>query len=376
MNRKNRSSVIVPFLIAMLGVGVAGCSSGQRAEPQPPETVSNVPLIVVHKMTVPDFLEAVGTVRAAQSSQISSQMMGNIREIRAQQGDRVQAGQILATIDDAQPRAAVEQATAAVSAAEKEVSAADSDLALAETTLKRYQQLFDKKSVSPQEFDEIKARRQSAEARRDMARAGQAQANAALTQARTSFGYTEVRAPFTGVVTGKNADAGTMASPGMPLFTLEDSRKYRLEVTVDENSIRIVRAGQSVSVALDALGGAAISGRVEEIVPAADAASRSFLVKIGLPPDAHLLSGMYGRARFPTGKRQALLIPQTAIATRGQLQGVYVIDANRMSGLRYVTLGKASGPQVEVLSGLEDGETIVSEPGTRELGGKLIAVKQ
>ena len=111
-----------------------------------------------------------------------------------------------------------------VTAAEKEVSAADSDLALAESTLKRYQQLYEKKSVSPQEFDEIKARYQSAEARRDMARAGQAQANAALTQARTTLGYTQIRAPFSGVVTDKKADAGTLASPGMPIFTLEDTR--------------------------------------------------------------------------------------------------------------------------------------------------------
>ncbi|MBZ5643575.1 MAG: efflux RND transporter periplasmic adaptor subunit [Acidobacteriia bacterium] len=376
MNRTSPSTAIVSLFLAFFGAGIAGCSSPQHAEPQPPETVSNVPVIVVHKSAVPDFLEAVGTVRAAQASRVSSQTMGTIREIRAQQGDRVQAGQVLATIDDAQPRAAVELASAAVSAAEKEVSVADTDLALADATLKRYQQLFDKKSVSPQEFDEIKARRQSAEARRDMGRAGEAQANAALAQARTSLGYTEVRAPFAGVVTEKNADAGALASPGMPLFTLEDSRKYRLEATVDENSVRIVRAGQNVSVSLDALGSGTLSGKVEEIVPSADAASRSLLVKIGLPPDAHLLSGMFGRARFPLGARQALLIPQAAIATRGQLQGVYVIDANHMSALRYVTLGKINGQQVEVLSGLEDGETIVTAPGTRELGGKLIAGKQ
>ena len=166
-----------------LSGALAGCSSERRAEPHAPETVSNVSVIVAHKTTVPDWLEAVGTVRAAQTSQVASQMMGNIVEMRAHEGDRVQSGQVLAMIDDAQPRSAVDQATAAVTAAEKEVSAADSDLALAEATLKRYQQLYEKKSVSPQEFDEIKARYQSAEARRDMARAGQAQANAALTQA-------------------------------------------------------------------------------------------------------------------------------------------------------------------------------------------------
>ncbi len=376
MNHKSPAAAVVPILIAVLGAGLAGCSSPRQVEPQAPETVSNVPVIVVHKTTVPDLLEAVGTVRAAQTSQVSSQMMGNIREVRAREGDRVQAGQVLATLDDSQPRAAVEQATAAVAAAEKEVSAADSDLALADATLKRYQQLFDKKSVSPQEFDEIKARRQSAEARRDVATAGQSQANAALAQARTSLGYANVRAPFAGVVTGKNADAGALASPGMPLFTLEDTRRYRLEVPVDESNIRIVRAGQSVSVSLDALGSAAISGKVDEIVPAADAASRSFLVKIGLPEDARIHSGVFGRARFPLGERQALLIPHAAIAERGQLHGVYVMDANRIFQLRYVTLGRTSGQQVEVLSGLEDGETIVAAPGTRELGGKQIAVKQ
>jgi RND family efflux transporter MFP subunit len=380
MKRNSNAPAIVSILIALFGSGLAGCSSAQHVEPQTPETVSDVPVIIVHKTTTPDWLETVGTVRAAQSSQVSSQMMGNIREIRAQEGDHVQAGQLLAAIDDSQPRAAVEQATAAVGAAEKEVSAADSDLALAEATLKRYQQLFDKKSVSPQEFDEIKARRQSAEARRDMASAGQAQANAALTQARTSLGYTVIRAPFAGVVTEKRANPGSMASPGMALFTLEDARKYRLEVTVDESHIRIVRAGQSVSISLDALGGAEISGKVDEIVPAADPASRSFLIKIGLPGDARLLSvmrsGMFGRARFPLGVRQALFIPAMAIVARGQLQGVYVIDANRMSGLRYVTLGRTAGQQVEVLSGLEDGENIVAAPGTRELGGKQIALKQ
>jgi RND family efflux transporter MFP subunit len=372
----SHASAAVTVLIAVLGAGLSGCSGEKPAETRAPETLSNVSVIVVRQTTVPNWLEAVGTVRAAQTSQLASQMMGNIRDIRAQEGDRVDAGQVLATIDESQPRAAVEQATAAVAAAEKEVSATDSDLALAEATLKRYQQLFDKKSLSPQEFDEIKVRRQSAEARRDMARAGQAQANAALAQARTSLGYTTIRAPFAGAVTERKANPGTLASTGMPIFTVEDTRNYRLEVTIDENNIRIVRTGQSVSVSLDSLGSAELSGKVAQIVPAADPASRSFLVKIGLPTDAHLRSGLFGRARFPLGERQALLIPRTAIINRGQLEGVYVVDASRMSGLRYITLGKTAGQQIEVLSGLQDGERIVADPGTREMGGKQIALQQ
>jgi len=377
MSHKNYA-IKVFYLLAMALSGVlAGCTNERRAASLPPETVSNVSVIVAQKTTVPDWVEAAGTVRASQTSQVSSQVMGNIVEIRTHEGDRVQAGQVLAILDDTQSRSATDQATATVTSAEKEVSAADSDLALAVTTLKRYQQLYEKKSVSPQEFDEIKARYQSAEARRDMARAGQAQANASLTQARTSLGYTRIRAPFAGVVTERKVDAGTLASPGMPLFTIEDTRSYRLEVAVDESDLRLVRIGQVSPVTIDALGNAKLSGKVVQIVPAADPASRSFLVKVELPADARLRSGLFGRARFPRGERSALLVPSTFLVERGQLQGVYVLDANQIAGLRYVTLGKSTGEQAEVLSGLQEGEKLVTAPGgDRDLSGKRIAPGQ
>jgi RND family efflux transporter MFP subunit len=249
---------------------------------------------------------------------------------------------------------------------------ADSDLALAESTLKRYQTLFEKKSVSPQEFDEVKARQQAALARRDMTEAGQAQAQAALSQARTSLDYTRIRAPFEGVVTDKKADSGTLASPGMPIFTVEDVRRYRLEATVNENDLRYVRTGQQVSVAINALDNAGLNGRVVQVVPAADPASRTFLVKIELPTDTRLRSGLFGRAQFSRGERQALLIPRSAVVERGQLQGIYVLDQNKVASLRYITLGKPSGAEVEVLAGLQDGERLVAKPGAVDLNGKRI----
>ena len=375
MNHRKHATIVLSLLIMVSSGTLAGCTNEKGTVPAAPEMVKNVSVVVVQKTTVPDWLEAVGTVRAAQTSQVASQMMGNIVEIRAREGDRVLGGQILAIIDDTQPRSRVEQAAAALRAAEKEVSTADSDFSLAEATLKRYQQLYEKKSASPQEFDEIKARYQSAEARREMARAGQAQAAAALTQARTSLGYAQIRAPFAGLVTERKADAGTLASPGMLLFTVEDTRNYRLEATVDETDIRIVRIGRAVQAAVDSIGKAELSGRVVQIVPAANTASRSFLVKVELPPDSQLRSGLFGRARFPHGERTSLLIPRTALVERGQLQGVYVIDANQIAGLRYLTLGKPTGDQVEVLSGLQDGERLVAAPGSRDLGGKRIAAQ-
>ena len=186
------------FLFMMLPAvfSLAGCSSEQTRTTPSPEVVRNISVLAVQQANIPDLLEAVGTVRAAQTSDAASQMMGNIVEIRAHEGDHVQRGQVLAVIDDSQPRAAVDRATAAEFAAQQQLAGADSDLALAESTLKRYQTLHEKKSVSPQEFDEVKARQQAALARRDIAKAGQAQAQAALNQERTSLDYTRTRAPL------------------------------------------------------------------------------------------------------------------------------------------------------------------------------------
>ena len=376
MNRMNTelklSSLLLASMLLASIAGLGGCSADQQHAALVPETVRNISVVTLQPANVPDLVEAVGTVRAAQSSDLASQMMGNIVEIRVHEGDHVQRGQVLAVIDESQPRAAVDRATAADIAAQQQLVAADSDLALAESTLKRYQNLYEKKSVSPQEFDEVKARQQAARARRDMAQAGQGQAQAALAEARTSLDYTRIRAPFDGVVTEKKADTGTLASPGMTIFTVEDVRRYRLEATVNENDLRYVRTGQQVSVVIDALDNTGLEGKVVQIVPAADSASRSFLVKIELPTDLQLRSGLFGRAQFSRGQRQALLIPRSAVVERGQLQGVFVLDQNQVASLRYVTVGKSSGSDIEVLAGLQSGERLVVKPGELDLNGKRI----
>ncbi|HVN18665.1 MAG TPA: efflux RND transporter periplasmic adaptor subunit [Dongiaceae bacterium] len=363
---------VIPILLLLASATFIGCSGEHKTVSAAPEIVRNVSLVAAQTAKIPDVVEAVGTLRAAQTSQLAAQMMGNIVEIRVHEGDRIQRGQVLAVIDDAQPRAALDRATAADLAAQQEIAASDSDFTLAEATFRRYQTLYEKKSVSPQEFDEVKARYQASQARCDVARSGQVQAKAALEQARTALGYTRILAPFDGVVAEKKADVGTLASPGMPVFTVEDLRRYRLEATVNETDLRYVHMGQQVPVLIDAVGDKELKGRVVEIVPAADPASRSFLVKIEVPSDPALRSGLFGRSQFTRGERSALLIPRTAVVERGQLQGIYVLDQNKIAGLRYIALGKPSAGQVEVLAGLQPGETLVANPGGGDLGGKKI----
>lgn len=369
---------VFPSLLVVSSLAVLGaCSGGERQPPAAaPQVLRNVSVIDVQKRNIPDLLEAVGTVRAVQTSTLAAQMMGNITQIRVHEGDRVHLGQVLATIDESQPRAALDRAMAAQSASRQQLAASETDLALAESTLKRFQILYERKSVSPQEFDEVKARRDAALARRDMARADLAQANAALAQGQTMLSYTSIRAPFDGVVTEKKIDSGVLASPGMPLFTVEDVRRYRLEASVNETDLAYVRIGQSVPVLVDALGDAELKGKIVEVVPAADPGSRSFLVKLELLPDTRLRSGLFGHAEFTRGQRESMLVPRTAIVDRGQLQAVFVLDQNQVAALHYVTLGKPVKDQIEILAGLQPGDRLVAQPGSEELDGKQIEAQR
>ena len=374
--RDGRIRVGAALLVVVLMVmGVTACSSEKNHAPPAPEVVRGITLFTAQRTTVPDFVEATGTVRASQSAQLSSQVMGTITRVNVHEGDRVRRGEVLITIDEAQQRAAYGGANAGLQASQENIAAANADYALAESTMKRYQMLYDKKSVSPQEFDEVKARMAAAKARRDAAHAGRTQAEAGVSQAITAMGFTKIRAPFDGLVTAKLADAGAIATPGVPLLIVEDPGHFRLEATVDESKMGAVRLGQAVPVVIDALGDQTIAGKVVQIVPAADPASRTFTVKIDLPSNPQIRSGLFGRARFPRGQRESVIIPQTAVVRRGQLQAVYVVGKDQAASLRYVTLGTPLAQQVEVLSGLEAGDQVIAQPGDRELSGKRVEAK-
>lgn len=241
--------------------------------------------------------------------------------------------------------------------------------------MKRYQTLYDKKSVSPQEYDEVKTRVEAAKARLDAAQAGSAQARATVSQSSTAMGFTRIRAPFDGLITAKFVDPGAMAAPGLPLLVVEDPSRFRLEANVDESQISVVKPGATVSVVIDSLGGQEVSGKVVQIVPAADPSSRTFTVKIDLPANPQIRSGLFGRVRFLRGERQAIMVPQAALLHRGQLDAIYVVGKDEIASLRYVTLGRPSGDQIEVLSGLDSGERVVAQVSDRELAGKKLGAQ-
>jgi len=364
---------------AAIGVAVLSFLAGCSSETHKPEAASTAPVAVQTVAATseqwPARYEAVGTVRARTAAAISSKVMAYVREVRVQAGDRVRAGEVLVTLDardlDAnymRAEAGRDEARSAQTEADQALAAANAQLDLAKATFARMQELFDKKSISNQEFDEATARRKAAEAGYEMAAAKGAQVRAKIAQAEQEVqaagimrSYAEIRAPFAGVATAKTAEPGSMATPGAPLLTIEREGSYRLETAVEESRVKSIHVGQPVAVSLEALG-RTLDTRVSEIVPAVDAASRAYTVKIDLPALAHLQtelrSGMFGRAVFSSGARNVLAVPAAAVTERGQLQSVMVADGG-YAHTRLITVGRKSGEKVEVLSGLNAGENVV-----------------
>ena len=358
-------------LLAAASVVVAGCHSDEAAKPAPAE-VAQAHVVESQLRQLPVNLNAVGTLHARENATLSAQVVGRVLQVLVREGDHVAAGQTLAILDDATLRASAEQADAAVSAAENQQAAAQTNADLAASTLARYKQLQEQKSVSPQEMDEV-ARR--AEASNAQAAALGAQANAAKAQAsgaQTMLQYARIRAPFAGVITARMVDPGALAAPGVPLLQVDQDGPLQLQATVDESAIAAVHIGMSIPVSVDGASMTGDSGKVEEIVPAADPSSHTFLIKIDLAPSKGLRAGMYGTAQIPTGAHQAILVPSSSIVSRGSLPCAYVLDSNGIAQLRYVTTGAAQGSMVEILSGISAGEKLIDDPADRDLAGKRI----
>jgi RND family efflux transporter MFP subunit len=364
---------------------MTGCG-GEHATARKAEDLPAVAVTVTEaaEETVAEEYVATGTVKARSTTVLSARVMGYLRELKPQAGDTVKAGDVVAVLDAKEIETGVRQAEAArneaksaVPEVDNAIAAAKAQLDLANSTLQRMKSLFEQKSITSQEFDEVAARQRMAQANHEMARARRQQldqkirqADEAVAQANVMRGYTTVVAPFTGIVVERKAEPGMLAAPGMPLLVVEQAGGYRLEAGVEESRLGRMRAGMAVKVELES-SDQPLVGRVEEIVPALDAGSRTFTVKIGMAGGGTLRSGMFGRARFASGEKKALVAPWTALVEQGQVQKVYVVDGGVARG-RMVTTGARQGGMVEILSGLSKGEKLVAPvPAKLSDGGKV-----
>ena len=280
---------------------------------------------------IPQTVESTGVVVAETRASLSSKTIGLVEALHVDEGSVVNKGQVLIQLDHR-----------ALSA---RLARTDAEVGNAHAHLQRMNDLFNEDSISRQDLDNAKRVYQVAVATQDEVRAQLADA--------------QVLAPFAGVITRKHIEAGELAAPGQPLLELENQTRLRIDVSVAEGDVQAVTVGRPIEVTFDSLGPKVVNANVFQIVPSADPATHTFLVKIRLAADGTIKPGMFGRVMFRKQPRLAMLIPLSATVSRGELTGVYVINAEHRLGLRWVTLGRQVNGMVEVLSGVNEHEQLL-----------------
>ena len=352
-------TAVTCLFAAAIVVAASGCGkNGKEGTPREnPPAVKGATLQTIREEVIPDRLETVGTVKARNSAVIAARIPGTVTSIFVKEGERVSRGKVLLTIEAAESIAGAAGAQAGVEEALRGVEEARTRKTLADATFGRYQKLFQEQAVTRQEFD-------GREMEREVAAQGLARAEARLSQVREGSkaasavaGYTRVTSPLAGIVTSKTVDPGMTVFPGMPLLTVEEEGRYRLEAAVPESLVGKVRSGDSAKVAIDGFAGN-LAGRVAEVVPTVDPASRTFIIKVEINAKG-LRSGIFGRAYFPIGTRKGLLVPKSAVVERGALTMVWVAGPDNIARMRLIKIGKEGSDRVEVLAGFSAGERVV-----------------
>ncbi len=324
----------------------------------------------------PLLYEAVGTINAGTSSMISSKVFGIVKKIYVHEGTRVKKGDLLAKIDDSQAAAQLANAMAGLAGAKKALAAAQASKNAAATgadfaftTFKRYKKLLKEKSVSPQEFDDIRTKYHQAKAALSgavamiqAARSKINQAKAGVAAAKIYMQDTRVIAPYSGGITKKIINVGDLASPGVPLFSLETYGKFQVEFYVPEKHIDKVHLNQQLTITIPSMDNIRVKGVVVRIDPAADPLSRSFNVKLNLPETPKFRSGVFARIALPVGSTDMILIPETAVIHHGELTGFYLVDNKKTAHFRLIRTGRIIKNQVEVISGIHPGDHYIVHP--------------
>ncbi len=347
---------MTPVMLACMMV-LAGCQSESETQTDTQARITHsVAVETIQPQAIESFAVVPGSVISDQQAKMASRLMGYIRDLDVHVGDYVKQGDVLFSIDPVDISSAATQAQAAVAQAE-------AALADAKLDYERFERLYKEGSVPKQQLDKMKLQYRVAEE-------NVTKAKAALMQAEGQMRYADVRAPFDGTVVNKMAVAGDLAAPGHPVVVLENQNKMLVQVDVSQDVYNNLKLGDKVDVEIDGVA-KRISGEVVRIVSAANPMTRSHIVKVKVNSEG-LNSGTFARVFFPTGERQTILVPDSALIHRAGVLGVMVVDAKNVAHFRLVRVGESDKGQTEVLAGLLEGERYVPAGQDTILTGDLI----
>lgn len=366
MHMKRYTMIMKLFAGAMMLLYLAGCSSNEtHLKEEAPIAVSLAKPVSMAS----DVVTVSGQVEAVQTAMISTRIMGYITKMNVRAGDHVRKGQLLFAVnhDDLQAKGA--QADAQIVRAEAQLRNAQKDY-------ERFSALYKQQSATAKELENMQLQYDAAKASAEAARQMRREVNA-------SFSYTNVTAPFDGVITAKNADAGSIANPGMPILVLEAAGGFRIAAAIPESEIAGIAIGDKAGIDLKSIN-RSFAGTVAEINPSSGPGGGQYPVKISIPAGQFkgLYAGMYANISIQmkhggTGKAgaQKILIPLAAVVHKDQLTGIYTAGENKKALLRWIRLGRQYGNEVEVLSGLGVDDSFILKADGRLYNGAGIAVK-
>lgn len=346
---RNMYAVIIAV---WLSAGMAACSSKPSSDSNSEIQAIEVS-VVLPETSGNDGVLASGVIESEQTAMISTRMMGTIENISVREGDKVQRGQLLATISNHEIIAKQKQVEASLLEASAALEYAAKDEA-------RFRNLYNSGSVSPKELENVELHYKSMQARVEAVRQMQKEIEVALQ-------YTQLRAPFAGVVTRVMSDAGTMASPGMPLLVVEQAGKLQVSASLAESDISRIKVGDTAHLTVKSTA-LSFTGVVKSISPSSQASGGQYPVTITLPDSLqlNLFAGMYVNVLLPEtqGRLSELdasnpLIPTEAVFYREQLAGIWVVGNQNTAVLRWIRLGKTEGNRVAVVSGLSSNEQVI-----------------
>jgi RND family efflux transporter MFP subunit len=350
-----------------IAVGVGSCSNASKEN----SSSKTAPITVVVGYPYSDQssnIEVSGKVEAKQVANISTKLMGYITKIYVKVGDHVGQGQLLASIESQDIQAKRAQAQAMIAEAEAAYINAEKDY-------ERFLQLYNQQSASTKELENMRLQYTSAKSRLEAAKQVRNEASAMLT-------YTQLRAPFAGIVTQKLADQGSMASPGMPILTVEQGGVFQIKAILPENSIGNIKQGNPVTVSIKSIN-KTFKAKIDELSTSSLYSGGQYEMLINVPSSekSNLFSGQYanvtieGKSATVNQQANLILIPESSIVRKDQLTGVYTISTSGTALLRWIRLGKNHGSNVEVLSGVAANEKIIVQSNGKLYNGAPVTIK-
>lgn len=354
----------LPGVAALLAIASVLSACGGHDEPPASATQlemkTQAELFKVHDQSLPVFALFPGSVITSDQISISSRVMGYVRSVDVHEGQTVKTGETLLTIDSTDVNGAINQARA-------EVNKAHAALSDAKNNYDRYSSLYKENAVPKQMYEQMQTAYKVAQSNYSAALAGLKQAESQLT-------YVKISAPFSGTITSRMVDSGQMASPGIPLLTLQGSGQKQVEVQLTSQAFATLKLGEPVTVRYTDFQGEQheFQGLVERMVDATDPVTHTHTVKIGVPESVNVRSGNYVVVEIAVAHETGMLVPLSAIHDRGGIRGVFVLDDQNRAWFRMVRLGHVIDGKQVILSGLVPGERLVTKSDDRLQNGIVV----